>query len=69
MKPENYYEGNPQGVHKRNRHQARDAKSHTHHWCGRCDRSIISNGEKCKSCGYQNKDTFKRTDKRRQIAS
>ena len=49
MKTENHYDFTD--IHKRNRHQARDKKSHTKHWCRWCDAEIVSVGEKCKNCG------------------
>lgn len=49
MKTENHYDFTD--IHKRNRHQARDKKSHTKHWCEWCDAVIVSVGEKCKNCG------------------
>lgn len=49
MKTENYYDYTD--IHKRNRHQAKDPKSHTKHWCKHCDRDLVCVGEKCKTCG------------------
>lgn len=38
---------------KTNREQAISPKAHTKHWCDYCDRSEVSNGEKCNSCGVR----------------
>lgn len=56
MKQENFYDPEMQ-LHKRNRHQAKDPKAHTAHWCDTCDAEIVSNGEKCPTCGNQDKTT------------
>ncbi|AUR92787.1 hypothetical protein NVP1177O_22 [Vibrio phage 1.177.O._10N.286.45.E10] len=49
MRVENSYDFTD--IHKRNRHQAKDKKSHTKHWCDYCDAKMVSNGEKCGNCG------------------
>ena len=36
---------------KTNREKRLSPKSNSLHWCFTCDRSLVSNGKKCKVCG------------------
>ena len=48
-----HYDGVP--TRKTNRHTKKKASSSKPSWCPKCDRDAIRDGEKCPTCGYQDK--------------